>query len=166
MIGASGPAFASEGALVPVESLLAEAETYSGQTITVEGELVGDYGFRNDGTMWTQLNDDSYARQALVDGGPRTGSNVAIGIRMPQSLATDLDPAGGYRLEGPLVQATGVWRYHDPDRGGESYLDVIGLEVVEGGRQLEEGPDWLVLLGGLVILAASLVLWRMQRREA
>ena len=163
--GGTGAALAQDTAIVPVETLLAEAETYSGQNITVEGELVGDYGFRNDGTMWTQLNDDSYARQALVDGGPRTGSNVAIGIRMPQTLATDLDPAGGYRLEGPLVLATGVWRYHDPDRGGESYLDVIGLEVVEGGRQLEEGPDWLVLFGGLAILAFSLVLWRTQRRK-
>ena len=159
-----GVATAQDDELIPVEVLLAQAESYSGKIITIEGELVGDYGFRSDGTMWTQLNDDSYARDALVDGGPRTGGNTGVGIRMPDALAEGLDAPGGYRLEGPLVRATGTWKYHDPDRGGESYLDVASLEVIEVGRQLEEGPDWIVLVAGLAILFLSLGLWRMGRR--
>jgi len=161
-----GIATAQDEALVPVEVLLAEAESFSGSTITIEGELVGDYGFRSDGTMWTQLNDDSYARDALVDGGPRTGGNTGVGIRMPDTLAEGLDAPGGYRLEGPLVRATGTWKYHDPDRGGESYLDVSSLEVVEVGRQLEEGPDWIVLVAGLAVLALSLGLWLTRRQRS
>ena len=160
-----GVATAQGEELIPVEVLLAQGESYAGKTITIEGELVGDYGFRSDGTMWTQLNDDSYARDALVDGGPRTGSNTGVGIRMPDALAEGLDAPGGYRLEGPLVRATGTWKYHDPDRGGESYLDVASLEVLEAGRQLEEGPDWIVLVAGLAILFFSLGLWRIGRRE-
>ena len=160
-----GVATAQDEALVPVEVLLAQAESYSGKIITIEGELVGDYGFRSDGTMWTQLNDDSYARDALVDGGSRTGGNIGVGIRMPDTLAEGLDAPGGYRLEGPLVRATGTWKYHDPDRGGESYLDVSSLEVVEVGRQLEEGPDWIVLVAGLAVLALSLGLWLTRRRR-
>lgn len=149
--------------VVPVTDLLDDGAKYNNTMITVEGELVGDYGFRRDGFMWTQLNDDSYARDAIVDGGPRTGANVGIGVRMPASLGDDLAPVGGYRLEGPLVQLTGVWRYHDPDRGGETYLDVEHLVTIEEGRRLEEGPDWVVFAFGAALIVVSLVMWRRNR---
>jgi len=163
LLGLAGPAFGQGSVLVPVSELLEDGARFDHITITVEGELVGDYGFRDDGFMWTQINDDSYARDALVDGGPRTGANTGIGVRMPSELGVDLPPVGGYRLEGPLVQLTGVWRYHDPDRGGESYLDVDGMLVVESGRRLEEGPDWVVFALGVLLLVTSLVMWRRNR---
>lgn len=162
----SGTPLASAGQVVPVSDLLVDGERFDGNEITIEGELVGDYGFRHDGYMWTQLNDDSYARDALVDGGPRAGANVGVGIRMPTALGEGLAPVGGYRLEGPLVQATGVWRYHDPDRGGESYLDVSALTTIEGGRRLEEGPDWAVFAAGSLLLAVSFAMWWRRRRSA
>ena len=157
---------ALDGPIVPVSDLLADGQAYDNTLIIVEGELIGDYGFRRDGFMWTQLNDDSYARDAIVNGGPRTGANTGIGVRMPTALGDDLDPAGGYRLEGPLVQLEGIWRYHDPDRGGETYLDVDSLIVIEGGRRLEEGPDWSVFAFGVVLIGASLALWYRRRRTA
>jgi len=166
LLALPGTAFAQGSDLVPVSNLLEDGASFDNATITVEGELVGDYGFRNDGFMWTQLNDDSYARDALVDGGPRTGANTGIGVQMPSKLGEGLDPVGGYRLEGPLVHLTGVWRYHDPDRGGESYLDVSELLVIENGRRLEEGPDWVVFALGVVLLVTSLVMWRRNRHLA
>jgi hypothetical protein len=84
---------------------------------------------------------------------------------MPSILGEGLPPVGGYRLEGPLVQLTGVWRYHDPDRGGETYLDVSELLIVDEGRRLEEGPDWVVFALGVLFLATSLVMWRRNRRS-
>ena len=163
LLALPGIALAQGGELVPVSELLEDGARFGNVTITIEGELVGDYGFRDDGVMWTQINDDSYARDALVDGGPRTGANVGIGVRMPSNLGEGLPPVGGYRLEGPFVQLTGVWRYHDPGRGGESYLDVDELLVVESGRRLEEGPDWVVFGLGVLLLATSLVMWRRNR---
>lgn len=151
--------------VVAVSDLLEEPMAHTGDRITIEGELVGDYGFRSDGYMWTQLNDDSYARDALVDGGPRTGSNIGIGLRMPSELAAELDPAGGYRLEGPLVRATGYWRYHDPVRSGESFFDAEQLDIVREGRRLEEGPDWIVFASGVLLLAVSATLWFIRPRE-
>ena len=152
------------GDVVGVPELLADPTRFDNQVVTVEGEFVGDYGFRDDGYMWTQLNDDAYARAAIVDGGPRDGSNIAIGVRMPTELGTGLDPPGGYRLEGPLVRATGVWRYHDPDRGGETFLDIESLSVVGGGRRLQEGPDWVVMATGAVLVAIAGVMW-LRRRD-
>jgi hypothetical protein len=158
------PGVAGAQEVLPVEELLADGETYDGAEVTVEGELVGDYGFRGDGFMWTQLNDDSYARAAIVDGGARTGGNIGIGVRMASILGRDLDPVGGYRLEGPVVQLTGFWRYHDPDRGGESYLDVTELVVIDRGRRLQEGPDWLVFALGVMLIGATIVMWRQRVR--
>jgi hypothetical protein len=129
---------------VSAVELLEDGESFSGQEVTVVGELVGDYGFRSDGTMWTQLNSDSYAIRPIVEGGPLRGSNIGIGIRMPAELANDLDPPGRYRLVGPVVVVTGIWRYHDPQRQGESFLDVVSLSVEAPGRDLTEHPDWAI----------------------
>jgi hypothetical protein len=156
-------ALAQQALLVSGEELLINSAAYDGTRVMVEGELVGDYGFRDDGFMWTQLNDDSYARRALVDGGPRTGGNIGIGIRMPAALADGLDPVGGYRLEGPLVLAEGTWRHHDPERGGESYLDVAVLTIVEPGRRLQEGPDWEIFIVGSLLSALVLGMWWRRR---
>jgi hypothetical protein len=145
-------------AAVPVEALIEDGGAYGGQEITVVGELVGDYGFRSDGWMWTQLNGDSYAVTALVEGGALTGSNAGIGIRMPIGLADGLDAPGRYRTVGPRVEATGIWRYHDPSRQGETYLEVTTLTVVAAGRSLHENPDWIAItIGGVMAIATAIV---------
>lgn len=144
---------------VTVEDLLADPEAFDGITITVEGELIGDYGFRPGGSMWTQLNDDSYARAPVVEGGPLTGPNLGIGVRMSAVVGEQLDPPGGYRVRGPIVRATGIWKYHDPDRGGETYLDAATVKTVEGGEDLEEGANWWALGIGIALLIISGGVW-------
>ncbi len=152
---------ASAQVVVTAGDVLADPEAFNGQTITVEGELVGDYGFRSDGTMWTQLNSDSYIHAPVVEGGELTGSNVGIGVRMPSEIGEELDPPGGYRVRGPVVQATGVWRYHDPTRGGESYLDAIDVVTVDPGIELEEGwTAWAAVSGVVLLVVSALIWWR------
>jgi hypothetical protein len=145
--------------VVSVEELEADPEAYDGETVTLQGELIGDYGFRSDGSMWTQLNDDSYVYAPVADGGDLTGPNHGVGVRMPSEIAESLDPPGGYRRRGPVVQATGVWKYHDADRGGSSYLDVSAVETVAGGEALEAGIDWWALAAGIVLLGTAAGLW-------
>jgi len=163
-----GPAsaLAQEAEVVPASELLERSEAFDGEMLTLEGELVGDYGFRGDGYVWVQLNDDSYARRAIVDGGARTGSNIGVGARMPTVLSDGLDPAGGYRLEGPRVWLTGTWRHHDPERGGESYLDVVDLVVIQDGRRLQEGPDWAVFAAGTLLILVAVGMWLRRVRLA
>jgi hypothetical protein len=80
-----GPALAAEE--VSVKELIEQAADLSGEAVTVEGELVGDYGFRDDGWMWTQLNGDVYVSEPIREGGSPLGANNGIGIRMPIALA-------------------------------------------------------------------------------
>lgn len=159
------PAAVGQMAISDVAELIENPRQYAGNTVTVEGELIGDYGFRASGWMWTQLNDDSYARAPVVEGGELTGSNVGIGLRIPEALAADLDPPGGYRLRGPLVRATGIYRFHDVERQGETFIEVTALTVVEPGRVIDEGPDVPAMIAGAALLVVAGLLHLSYRRR-
>jgi hypothetical protein len=152
---------------VAMADLLADPESYSGQTVAVRGELVGDFGERADGTVWTQLNGDPYAEAPLRSGGGLAGSNLGIGVRFPQEVWPGFDSPGGYRVRGPVVEVTGVWRFHDPDRGGETYLDATDVVLLSAPAALEEGVRWLPLALGLGFLgSAGVVALAARRRRA
>jgi hypothetical protein len=164
---AAMPRVAAASSTVSVKDLLDDAASLDGQTITVVGELIGDYGFRQDGSTWSQLNDDSYAAGPLLEGGNLTGANTGIGIRAPESLVESLDQPGGYLVRGPIVRATGTWKYHDEDRSGETYLDVATIEVVERGRRMSESADPIVIVVGASLLVSTLWLgYRTRQRSA
>jgi len=148
---------------VTVLDLVTAGEAWAGEVVSVEGELVGDYGRRPDGCVWTQLNGDPYVTRPLVDGGGPVGGNVGIGIRMDQSLAAGLDPPGRHGIRGPVVTVTGTWRWHDARRQGESFLDVVSLEVIEGGRRLPMRTDWTSALGGVALLGLAILVLRLGR---
>lgn len=159
------PAAVGQMVISDVAELIENPRQYAGTTVTVEGELIGDYGFRASGWMWTQLNDDSYARNPVVEGGELTGSNVGMGLRIPEEIAEELDPPGGYRLRGPLVRATGIYRFHDPARQGETFIEVTALTVIEPGRVIDEGADVPAMVLGAVLLAfAGALHWSYRRR--
>lgn len=151
------PARASEE--VTVSQLVTDSAELAGVAVVVEGELVGDYGFRDDGSMWTQLNGDTYALVPLRESERPAGGNVGVGVRMPAELAEGLDPPGGYRNRGPVVRLTGVWAYHDVDRQGESFLRVESLEIVEPGRPLHERPNVWAMVIGLLLVGVAATVW-------
>ncbi len=152
---------------VRVDELLADGAAFAGQSISVVGELIGDYGHRGDGSAWSQLNGDSYATAPLLEGGALTGPNEGIGVRAPTGLIENLDPPGGYHQRGPLVRVSGIWKYHDEQRGGETYLDVVSLEVLEPGRPFDETADPAVLTVGILLLLTAVGLgFRTRRRSA
>ena len=159
------PAPASAEEEVSVAEILELGAELAGEEITVEGELVGDYGFRADGSMWTQLNGDTYVHQPLREGGSPAGANVGIAVRMPAELTKILEPPGRYRNRGPVVRVTGIWKYHDPARQGESYLDVHSLTVPESARPLVEQVNWTVVTFGALVLAGAGGVVLLTRRE-
>jgi hypothetical protein len=159
------PAGALGATDVEVDDLLADGASYEGQVINVVGELVGDYGFRRNGFAWSQLNGDAYATAPLLEGGDRAGSNAGIGVRAPTDLIASLDPPGGYHQRGPIVRASGVWKHHDAERGGETYLDVTSFEVLEAGRPLQESADPAVVIAGMVLLVTTLGLAYRSRKQ-
>lgn len=144
---------------VTVSDLIEMGADLAGQEVAVSGELIGDYGHRDDGWTWTQLNGDAYVYEPIVEGGPPVGANQGIGIRMPTALTDSLDDPGGYHSRGPIVRVAGIWKYHDPERQGESYLEVESLTVLEKGRSLNEGPDWFAITIGTLLGTAAVAAW-------
>lgn len=157
LAAAPGTAAASE---IDVAELLSDPERHGGSEITVTGELIGDYGHR-DGVVWVQLNGDAYARAPLLAGGELSGGNLGIAARIPADLfdADRFGEPGGYRRRGPVVALTGVWRHHDADRGGESYLDVSAVTAVSPEQSLGEGAAWVPLSIGVLLLGSAGALW-------
>jgi hypothetical protein len=158
LVGAPATARAPKPVEVRVGILLENPAAYASpgvSAITVQGELVGDFGMRDDGTVWTQLNDDGYADAPLLAGGQLSGFNRGIGVHIPGAVWPGFEAAGGYRVRGPVVRLSGEWRFRDPGRGGESYLEVTALEVVSGPLRLQEGIHWSPLGIGLGLLAAA-----------
>ncbi|HVR78097.1 MAG TPA: hypothetical protein VMS99_06845 [Acidimicrobiia bacterium] len=86
------------------------------------------------------------------------GANVGIALRVPVELTEALDPPGRYRNRSPVVRVTGMWKYHDSTRPGESYLEVQSLTVTKPGRQLNEDVNWIaVILGALLLVGAGVI---------
>jgi hypothetical protein len=154
------PATASAAEEVTVSELIADSKALAGSEVIAEGELVGDYGFRRDGWMWTQLNGDDYVHSPIREGGEPIGGNTGIGVRVPTRLGEILDSPGGYRNRGPVVRIIGIWKHHDPARQGESYLEVTSLTVIEPGRPTHQDPQGTPMLIGLGLLAGSYLVWR------
>jgi len=163
LIAIASPALAAEEATVT--ELISQASERDGSEVVVEGELIGDYGFRDDGWMWTQLNGDIYALDPLRESERPAGGNVGIGIRMPTDFAAGLDPPGGYRNRGPLVRVTGVWRYHSVERQGESFLEVESIEVLEPGRALVQEVNWWTIVAGLVLIGGASAIYLTLRSD-
>lgn len=162
LLVAMASAAAAQSSVTAAE-LLARPAAYHHQEVELVGELVGDYAERRSGTVWTQLNDDPYVGAPLREGGPFAGSNVGIGVRIPPLLAEGLDDPGGYRRRGPVVAVTGLWVYHDPARGGESYLEVVSLRIVEPGRELSEDVNPAAGATGAVLVVAAGLLFMVRR---
>jgi hypothetical protein len=153
VVGIASPAIAGE---VSVQVLISDGAVFDDQTITVEGELVGDFQ-RRGAWVWVQLNGDTYADVPAPAGGELTGSNTGIAVRFASDAfdAAGFERPGGYGVRGPVVRVTGDWRYHDEDRGGESYLAVDSFEVLERERRFEEEMPWAVLVIGLGVGAVG-----------
>jgi hypothetical protein len=142
---------------VDVDDLLTSPQSFDHEAmgeIVLIGELVGDF-HRRGPWVWAQLNDDEYVDRPLREGGALAGSNSGVGVRFATAEfdAAGLEHPGGYRFRGPVVRVTGEWRYHDEARGGESYLAVTSLALVERERLLHDDMPAGVLILGLALLA-------------
>jgi hypothetical protein len=145
------PAAASQ---VSIAELDAQAPTWSGLEVTIEGEIIGDYSIRGD-EVWVQVNDDAYVDDPLVETGRLAGGNIGMGVRMPTEVfSTEWGAPGGYHTRGPVVRVTGTFRYLDPATGGDTFVDATSVVLVEPARPLEPPPAEMGLLAAAVTMIA------------
>jgi hypothetical protein len=63
------------------------------------------------------------------------------------------------------VRVTGVWRWHEVRRQGESHLEVDSLVLVEPGRRLRDSPNWPAAVVGLALVGLMPLILRDRRTE-
>ncbi|HSJ34930.1 MAG TPA: hypothetical protein VLB85_07735 [Acidimicrobiia bacterium] len=139
-----------------VAEILADPAQYADLRLTITGELVGDYSKRGEG-VWVQVNDDPFVAAPIVAGGDPSTTSTGVGALIPTDLfeAVVVGQPGRYGRTGPLVELDGIFRYHDPDRGGETYLEVEAASLVDPAREHPvPGPDRWLWVGAALLLAA------------
>lgn len=101
---------------VAIGDLIEKATQYDGQTVTVEGEAVGDRMLRGS-HGWVNISDP-------------TGD---LGLWAPADLLRPIDHLGRYHSRGDRVRATGRFHRADSQHGGDMDLHVESLQVVGVG---------------------------------
>lgn len=147
---------------VSVKDLTEQAENFDGQTVTIEGEVIGDLMQRGDHT-WITVNDDPYITKEAQEERLRAGFNIGIGVWLPSSEAEKVKVLGGYKNVGDRVSVTGVFQRVDGEHGGDTDIVAQSLVVLEQGKPVSRPLAlirWIVL-AGLAVLA--ILLWRIRR---
>ncbi len=154
------PARAAER--VSVKDLTESAENYDGQTVIIEGEVIGDILQQGD-YAWITVNDDPYITKEAQEERLRAGYNVGIGVWVPSDEARKVKVLGGYKNVGDRVSVTGVFHRADSGHGGDTDIVAQGLIVLQEGQPVSRPLTLIrwIILAGLALLA--LLLWRIRR---
>jgi hypothetical protein len=118
----SGLTFSSRAySVIDLNSLIEDALEYNGQTVTVEGEAIGEALKRGE-YSWVNIND---------------GSN-AIGIWLKTEDAEKIAYFGGYKSKGDTIRITGTFSRDCPEHGGDVDIHCSSFEVIKKGGALKE----------------------------
>jgi len=137
----------------PVSSteLIRNAKQYDGQTVTYEGEVIGDIMVRGE-FAWVNINDGA----------------TAIGIWMDKDLAKEIVYEGQYSAQGDIVLVGGTFHRACKEHGGD--LDIHGqsLQITQRGfaKKVNVGPSKIKAAKFLwaICLVSALVYFILRRR--
>lgn len=154
---------------VPASLLIDCPDLFDGRGVVYEGEAVGavlDRGQR----LWTQLNDDIYARAIgpLPQHRTTAGGNSGIAVSLPSTLRGRLT-VGSFRTHGTVVRVVGTFRRADPNDGGAPTITAQEAVVVADARPVVHRVSWrrvgVAVALSLLAAAAALGLLAQRRRR-
>jgi len=124
-----------------INDLVNNAKAYDTQTVTVQGEAIGEALERGD-HAWVNMND---------------GSN-AIGVWMSAADAKTIKTYGDYKHVGDTLKVTGVFSRSCPEHGGDVDIHCASIEIVKSGYdvKLKLSNSEIIIAAILLCAAASL----------
>lgn len=141
----------AEVTVTKINDLVEQAKALDGQTVTIQGEVIGDVMIRGD-SGWINITD---------------GTND-IGVLAPAGALRTIQYAGRYHQRGDQVRISGQFRRADPEHGGDLTLRAQSLEVLEAGgpvaHPVRDGRP--LAAAGALALAGVLGYLRWRRRAA
>ncbi|HPP12505.1 MAG TPA: hypothetical protein PKW42_07190, partial [bacterium] len=105
--------FSQNNRSLSLRELLTNANTYHGQVVTLQGELIGDLIRAPEG-FWVNLLE-----------GPN-----CLGLWFPREMMPRIGQLGRYQVRGDIVEVQGTFFQHCPLHGTGPDLHVISMKVV------------------------------------
>ncbi|MDD5448358.1 MAG: hypothetical protein PHO53_04245 [Actinomycetota bacterium] len=150
---------------VPIEELIDNMKKYDGETVSIEGEVIGDCMVRGD-YAWITVNDDAYSRKSLQEGSKHAGvSNIGIGVWIPKGETKSIEFFGDYKTKGDIVKVRGTFHMVDSEHGGDTDVHATHLEVVKSGYRFHHPFQYRKLLIVLALGVLIVVLWSRRPRK-
>ncbi|MCL4078387.1 hypothetical protein MX659_02035 [Coriobacteriia bacterium Es71-Z0120] len=146
------PTFASDAPVLRVPEIVARAAELDGHEVTFEGEAIGEALRADDATVWVNV----------LDGGK------AIGVWMPEEMASQIVRYGAYSQTGDTVRITGTVNLACDQHGGDLDVHAASLEVVADGKPRSERVrplEALVGAAGFAIAGMAALLARSRERR-
>ena len=135
---------------VPVARLIDESATFDGQTVKIEGEIIGDV-----------MKRDSHAWISILDGG------VAVGVWTHiENLYAGLS-AGGYAMQGDRVRVMGIMHRACSEHGGDLDIHLESIELLAPGHPVMQPVHRIrVLAAGFLCITGGVfaLVWRRRER--
>jgi len=131
---------------------------WDGKIIAFVGEAVSCRMVRGS-YAWIHLNDDSYAERSVEDGGGLTGYNSGQAVWVPASLTSQIATYGGYRDQGDVVRAVGVFHAACAEHGGDMDIHAGALVIEQPGRAIPHPLQLERLVWLLVLVPVAGLLW-------
>lgn len=131
-------------------------QSFDGQRVRYEGEVVGAVLRRDDGA-WVHLNDDVYATTSgpLPTHRDFRGGNAGIGVFIPHHLADEIRNVGGPRQRGDLLEVVGTFHRVD-QRTLEAAIIRASEGTITPGTPIQR--PFLPLRRTAALIAAALAL--------
>lgn len=151
---------------VPIEKLIDNMKKFDGETVVIEGEVIGDCMVRGD-YAWITVNDDAYSRKSIEEGGKPAGiSNIGIGVWIPKGETKPIEFFGDYKTKGDIVKVVGTFHMADSAHGGDTDVHATHLEVVKSGYRFHHPFQYWKLLIVLILLVLIAILWARRPRKS
>lgn len=108
-------------AAIEINTLIEKSQAFDGQTVTVEGEALGEAMLRGE-YAWINISDNTNA----------------IGVWLKASDAQKISVFGDYRHKGDTVKITGIFSRNCAEHGGDVDIHNQAMEIIEKGTNVPE----------------------------
>ena len=111
---------------VKIKELFEKSEFYSGKSIIIEGEAIGEKMGKGD-EIWINIKDEF--------------ENIGIGVVMSKKDSEKIENLGKYRIKGDIVRVEGIYNVNCPKHQGERDIHALKVEVIKKGEKYSEELD-------------------------
>ena len=140
----------AEPTQVASTDLIEKAQALDGQTVTYQGEIIGDI-MKRGYHAWINVSD---------------GAN-AIGVFTSISQIKDVSIPGRYQMHGDDVSITGTFHRACAEHGGDMDIHADSVRLITPGYRIYyKAEPWRIIAAAALILAnISLVLYAVRKRH-